>query len=109
MLKCPHCGKSFKFFMRYFHHRHSLIPCECECKGIEEAFEEAIKRYKETGEVTPFENSLHSRRLYDRMASVVEKMWHCRSIEEAEMYKKLGFDSISMEGYFSWYNSYKKQ
>ena len=90
--------------MRCFHNRKSLIPCECEYKGIEEAFEETVKRYKETGEVMPFENSLYSRRLYDRMASIAFNIWRCHSKEEAEMYKKLGFENPYIDTYLLLYD-----
>ena len=100
-LKCPHCGRNFTFHMRYFHNRKSLIPCSCEYKKIEKAFEEAIKNYQETGIIYNFDGSLFSRRLYDRMASIACNIWRCRSKEEAEMYKKIGFDPKYIDVYLS--------
>ena len=100
-LRCPHCQRHFMLFTRYFHNRKSLVPCECEYKKIENALDEAIKKYKESGELTVFDDSLASRRLYDRMVQTVEKMWRCTSKEEAEMYKALGFDSPYINIYLS--------
>lgn len=101
LLKCPHCSKVFYFHMRYFSNRKSLIPCECEYKEIENSFEKVIRKYKETGDVNSLDDSLHGRRLYDRMASVVNRMWKCDSKEEAEMYKKMGFESPCIDVYLS--------
>lgn len=98
-LKCPHCGQNFRRHMRYYIDRHSFVPCDCECPKIEQSFIDAINRYKETGELVVFDGSLQSRRLYDRMAAVVDKMWSCTSKEEAEMYKKLGFSSPYIDVY----------
>lgn len=101
VLKCPHCKRKFNFHIRYFHDRKSLIPCECEYKEIEKDYEEAIKNYIEKGNVEPFNESLRSRRLYDRMASIANNIWRCRSKEEAELYKKLGFESPYLDIYLS--------
>lgn len=101
VLQCPHCGKQFRLFTRYVQNRKSLVPCDCEYKKIEKSFEEAIEKYRETGEVVVIDDSLQSRRLYDRMESVVNKMWHCQSKEEAELYKKLGFKSPYIDVYLS--------
>lgn len=89
-LRCPYCQKGFILYTRYCHHRKSLAPCECEMKGIENALKKAIENYRETGEIVIFDDSLCSRRLYDRMASAV---WYSmyQSKEEQEMYKRLGF------------------
>ena len=87
--------------MRYFYDRMSLFPCECEYKGIEKDYEESIKKFVETGEVKPFDDSLRSRRLYDRMAMIANNIWRCNSIEEAKLYKKLGFDSQYIDVYLS--------
>ena len=101
-LKCPHCGRSFRFSMKHTHDRKSLTPCECEYKKIKEALQEAVRKYKETGEVVSFDESLDSRRLYDRMASNVRHVFSlCGSKEEAEMYKKIGFDSPCIDFYLS--------
>lgn len=100
-LKCPHCNKKFYTFTRYCSERHSLVPCECEFEEIEKTFEESIKKYTETGEFVPFNDTLQSRRLYDRMASVVDKMWRCKSKKEAELYKKLGFNNPAIDIYLS--------
>lgn len=98
-LKCPHCGTIYRRHMRYYTDRKSFVPCECEYKQIEDFFNEAIKNYKENGEVVVFDDSLHSRRLYDRMAMIAEKIWRCNSKEEAELYKKVGFDSKYIDVY----------
>lgn len=98
-LKCPHCGKSFKFWMRYGNKDKSLPYCSCESNEVKTAFKEALKRFKETGEIVKFDNTLLSRRLYDRMAWAAYDTRHCNSKEEAEMYKKLGFDHRSLDAY----------
>lgn len=100
-LKCPYCGKNFPLHMKYFYERKSLIPCECEYTKIENDYEKSIKNFIETGKVEPFDDSLRSRRLYDRMAFVANNIWRCRSREEAELYKKLGFDSRYIDVYLS--------
>ena len=100
-LKCPHCGKIFQRHMKYYTHRKSFVFCECEYREIENSFNEAIVSYKETGEVVDFDGSLYSRRLYDRMSEVVDRMWNCGSKEEAELYKKLGFTSPYIDVYLS--------
>ena len=97
--KCPHCGLTYRRHMVWYANRKSLIPCECEFMEIEKHFHEAIQRYKENGEVVTLDETLHSRRLYDRMESVVNRMWHCGSKEEAELYKNLGFDSQYIDVY----------
>lgn len=98
-LKCPHCGNKFALHLRYFHDRTSLIPCECECQSVHDDFMEAIRNYKETGEVVALDDSLRCRRLYDQMARIVARIWRCQSKEEAELYKKLGFDSEYIDVY----------
>lgn len=100
-LQCPHCKKQYILYTRYFHNRKSLIPCECEYQEIETSFSEAIRKYKETGEVIVFDNSIHSRRLYDRMEGIVNKIWRCNSKEEAEMYKELGFETPYLDVFLS--------
>ncbi len=107
MLKCPHCQQRFRFFMRYSHDRKSFIPCDCEYKNINKSFEEAIRKYKETGEVVVLDNSLDSRRLYDKMALFANRIWRCESKEEAELYKKLGFTSPYIDVYLSQFSSPK--
>ena len=102
-LKCPKCNHRFNLYMHYCHGRLSLIPCLCESTEVENDFITAILRYKESGDVIKFDNSLRSRRLHDRMLRVVKKMWHCKSREEAELYKKLGFDSPYIDVYLSIY------
>lgn len=99
LLKCPHCQKEFTLFTRYFHHRRSLVPCECEYKGIEEALKNVIKKYKETGEIPTFDDSLISRRLYDKMEQRIEHWLSSASKEEMEMYKKIGFESPKIDFY----------
>ena len=100
-LKCPHCGRNFWLYMRYVQERKSLIPCECEYQSVEDDFTEAIRKYKETGEVVVLDNSLQSRRLYDRMATIATHIWRCESKEEAELYKKVGFDPKYIDVYLS--------
>lgn len=102
-LKCPHCGRKFRRHMRYYSNRKSFVPCECEYQEIENSFNNAIKNYIEKGEIVVLDRTLHSRRLYDRMAEVVDRMWHCKSIEEAELYKKLGFTSPHIDVYLELY------
>lgn len=99
--KCPHCGRRIKFKVGYDRNRKALYTCRCEFTETELAFEEALKKYKETGETITFDESLFSRRLYDRMASIAHEIWHCQSEEEAEMYKKLGFPPRYIDIYLS--------
>lgn len=103
-LKCPYCQKYFTLHTRYFHHRKSIIPCECEYSEIEIALAETIKKYKETGELVIFDETLSSRRLYDRMVQSIR--WYLRdaSKEELEMYKRLGFESPYLDYYLSHFN-----
>lgn len=92
-LRCPHCGKKFVFHMRYFNHRKSLIPCECEYADIESDLKNAVKEFMETGKLITFDDSLRSRRLYDRMQSDA-RWYHDTGIKEKVlMYKQLGFES----------------
>jgi very-short-patch-repair endonuclease/predicted RNA-binding Zn-ribbon protein involved in translation (DUF1610 family) len=99
--KCPHCGLIYRRHMRWYTNRKSLVPCECELEEIEQHFNEAIQRYKDNGEIVMLDKTLQSRRLYDRMANVVDRIWHCGSNEEAELYKKLGFDSEYIDVYLN--------
>lgn len=92
LLQCPYCQRKFIFHTRYFHHRKSFIPCECEYGEIKRALEETIKKYKDTGELVVFDDSLWSRRLYDRMEQNIKYYLNSASKEEIEMYKKLGFE-----------------
>lgn len=98
-LKCPHCGRNFRRHMIYYSNRKSFVPCECEYQEIENSFHHAIQNYLERGAVVVLDGSLPSRRLYDRMAAVVDRMWLCKSIEEAELYKKVGFTSPYIDAY----------
>lgn len=98
-LKCPHCGKKYSLHMRYKRNRISLAPCECEWQSVENDFTDAIRNYKENGEVVLLDDSLRCRRLYDRMAMTANNIWRCQSKEEAELYKKLGFDSKYIDVY----------
>lgn len=100
-LQCPYCRRNFALHTRYFHHRKSLIPCECEYGEIESAFEEAIRKYMETGELVIFDDSLSSRRLYDRMEQNIRFYLRTASKEEMKMYKKLGFESPRLDYYLS--------
>lgn len=100
-MQCPYCQRKFTLYTRYFHHRKSFIPCECEYGEIDHALEEAINKYKETGELVIFDKSLDSRRLYDRMEQSIRYYLNSASKEEIEMYKKLGFDSPRLNFYLS--------
>ena len=109
-LKCPHCSRSFYLNAGvHYSNRKSLVPCKCEFEEIEKSFEEAIRKYKETGEFVPFDDSLQSRRLYDRMASVANKIWRCKTKAEAELYKKLGFKNPYIDVCLSLFESGKLQ
>ena len=100
-LKCPHCGRKFPLNLRYCYERESLIPCQCELHYVEDDFNNALRNYRETGEVVVWDDSLRSRRLYDRMAKIATKIWRCQSKEEAEMYKKIGFDPQYIDAYLA--------
>lgn len=101
LLKCPYCQRKFTLFTRYVHHRKSLVPCECEYGEIDLALEETIRKYKETGELVKFDDSLSSRRLYDRMEQNIRWYLKFASKEEIEMYKKLGFESPYLDYYLT--------
>lgn len=101
-LKCPNCGKKFAIHMRYFQNRKALFPCVCEEKTVEEDFLEVIRKYKHSGEIPALGESLRDRRLYDRLAYVASRIWKCQSKEEAELYKKLGFDSKYIDVYLEY-------
>jgi len=101
LLQCPSCRKKFVFHTRYFHNRKSIVPCECEYNEIERALDETIRKYKETGELIIFDNSLSSRRLYDRMVQSIRYYLNSASKEEIEMYKKLGFESPLLDYYLT--------
>lgn len=90
MLQCPRCGKTFVLYLRNFHNRRSLFPCECEYAEIENHLREVIKIYEDKKELPLFDDSLQSRRLIDRMASQVKYFLSNASISEVELYKKLG-------------------
>lgn len=107
--KCPHCGLTYRRHMVWYANRKSLVPCECELEEIEQHFNEAIQRYKENGEIVTLDETLQSRRLYDRMANAVDRVWHCGSKEEAELYKKLGFDSEYIDIYLKLCNDEDRQ
>ncbi|MBE5888386.1 MAG: hypothetical protein E7283_06055 [Lachnospiraceae bacterium] len=100
-LQCPYCQSRFTLFTRYFHHRKSLVPCECEYDEIERALKATIRKYKETGELIIFDDSLSSRRLYDRMVQSIRYYLDAASKEEIEMYKKLGFESPRLDYYLT--------
>lgn len=106
LLKCPHCQKEFTFHMRYFHNRKSLIPCDCEIKQIENNFKEALKNYNKNGILVTFDNSLESRRLYDRMYSQIKFCLNHSSSEEIRMYEKLGFQHPQLKYYLSLLTEY---
>ena len=108
-LKCPHCGRKFPLNLRYCYERESLIPCQCELHHVEDDFNDALRNYRESGEVVVWDDSLRSRRLYDRMAEIATKIWRCQSKEEAEMYKKAGFDSQYIDVYLSLCEKQKSQ
>ena len=100
-LQCPYCQRKFTFHTRYFHHRKSFIPCECEYDEIESVLKQTIRKYKEKGELVVFDASLSSRRLYDRMVQSIRYYLKSASKEEIEMYKKLGFKSPYLDYYLS--------
>jgi len=100
-LQCPYCQRRFTLYTRYFHHRKSFIPCECEYREIERVFQETIRKYKETGELVIFDDTLVSRRLYDRMVQSIRWYLIEASKEELEMYKKLGFESPLLDIYLT--------
>ena len=100
-LKCPYCGKIFDLHMRYCHDRKSLIPCECEYKEIEVNLKKAINDYKEYGILVVLDDTLQSRRLYDRMQSNIRYFLSSEKKEEIEMYIKLGFESPRLNLYYS--------
>lgn len=101
LLQCPYCKRKFTFNTRYFHHRKSLVPCECEYGKINNDLEETIKKYKETGELVIFDDSFSSRRLYDRMVQNIRFYLNFASKDEIEMYKKLGFESPRLDYYLA--------
>lgn len=101
LLKCPHCGKSFTFYMRYFHRRKSLIPCECEYEETDNDLKRAIADYAQSGQIVSFDNSLRSRRLYDKMMLRMQHYLLDASKEELLMYDALGFDLPIFQMYIS--------
>lgn len=103
LLRCPYCQRNFTFFLRYLHHRKSLVPCECEYAEIERMLKNTIRKYKETGELVTFDDSLHSRRLYDRMVQNIGHYLETASKEEIEMYIKLGFESPLLDDYLTYF------
>lgn len=96
-LKCPHCGNVFKFYMRYFHERKSLIPCECEYSTIDSLLYNAKNKYINENILVAFNETLQSRRLYDRMETEVRYYLLDKTQQELEMYKKLGFESPMLD------------
>ena len=102
-LKCPHCGTLFKFHMRYFHDRKSLIPCECEYAGIKQKLAEIVDGCINCDIPISFDNSLWSRRLYDEIESKIHFNSSRLSKKEAELYKKSGFESPYLDYYLSKY------
>ena len=90
-LLCPKCNKRFKLFTRYFAHSKSMPPCDCEYKNVNVAFDKALQNFKETRQGVTFDDSVESRRLYDKMEYIVEHIWKCQSLAEAELYEKSGF------------------
>ena len=62
-----------------------------------------IKNYRENGTLIAFDNSLYSRRLYDKINSRIKYSLSSASKEELELYKKLGFESSVLDHYFSQY------
>lgn len=54
-----------------------------------------IQIYKDKGELVVFDNTLKSRRLYDKMQQHIKYgMYTCE--EEKEMYRKLGFRGLML-------------
>lgn len=91
-LRCPHCGKLFQLHTRYCRNRKSLIPCECEYSALTFLLSKVTNNYIEKNILITFDNSLESRRLYDRMMSEVRFNYNKKTHKELEMYKKLGFE-----------------
>lgn len=87
-LKCPYCGKNFILHTDKFYNRRSLIPCECEYSSIEQDLSRKIDDYIKHGTILSFDNSLQSRRLYDRIQSKIRFNVPPMSKEEIELYKK---------------------
>ncbi len=96
-LRCPHCGRNFSFKMKYYHNRKSLIPCECEYQKISTDLEKAIKMFKNNNTLISFDDSLDSRRLYDRIISQIYYFGKTCSEEELRLYKESGVDSPDLE------------
>jgi len=101
VLKCPHCGRRFRYAMRGHSHRKSLRPCEfCEIPVIEKKLKEAEQDYLKNKRLVVFDESLDSRRLYDRMISGLRYgLWgKNRNDEERQllkqMYQDLGFQDF---------------
>ena len=98
-LKCPHCGQNFTIYMRYFHNRKSLIPCECEYSKIENELTKTVNYHIKNGFILSFDDSLHSRRLYDRIQSKIRYNVPPLSKDEIELYKKSGIKSPYLNRY----------
>lgn len=98
-LKCPHCGRSFAFHMRYFHNRKSLIPCECEYSKIEDELTQIVNYHIENGSILSFDDSLYSRRLYDKIQSKIRLNIPPLSKDEIELYKKSEIESPYLNRY----------
>lgn len=89
-LICPRCHKKVDYYPRYFSHRKSLVPCECEYAEIEQILHTIKEAYKRDGTLISLDNSFESRRIYDRIQQDIK--YYCQSKEELLMYAKLGFD-----------------
>lgn len=107
-LQCPYCQNEFTLNTMYRHNKKSFVPCECEYGEIEHVLEETITKYKKTGEIVTFDDSLWSRRLYDKMVQRIQYFLNDASKEEIEMYKKLGFESTRLDYYLSCFEQHQK-
>jgi very-short-patch-repair endonuclease len=98
-LRCPHCGRNFVFYMRYFHNRKSLIPCECEYSKIDTELTQTVNYHIKNKSILSFDDSLNSRRLYDQIQSKIRFNMPPLSKDEIELYKKSKIDSPYLNCY----------
>lgn len=101
-LRCPHCKSTFKLRMRYAYSGKALPPCNndnCESTKIEHQIENAIMEYNEIGKTIVFDNSLNSRRLYDRIILHIRRPSYRVSEKEIELYEKSGINIQEFENH----------
>lgn len=89
-LKCPHCHDKVPYYPRYFHHRKSLVPCKCEYAQIEEDLRMVKEEYRRNGKKFSFDNTLRSRRIYDRIQQDIK--YYCVDKDELQMYEEFGIN-----------------